>query len=116
MAQENITLTLPSGVEAVIKPYISHKLSRKINVLLLKDKKFNEKSSAEGLSEEFSLSGEQALDYSDLLVKGLLVSLDGSFDNLEERVDELPQKDFDALFKKAAQVRDDCNKKISPKS
>lgn len=129
MAQENITFQLPeSNLTAVIRGYIPHKVSRKIQEMFAGSQRITVKKgqTADELkkdaakdSDEVTLTGSDLLKFNEILAKGLAVQIGDHYavsGALDEYIDDLPEPDFQALLEKAVAVWQKKDAVASPKS
>lgn len=120
MAQENIKIELPvSGLACEIKSYLTHKVARKTQRVFVGDMEIDPHKSKEQIMGSLKLTGEQALEFSDILVKGLLNKIgDKTRENgmlTDEVIDDLAEDDFNAIAEKATEVYNASQKKSDPK-
>lgn len=121
MAQENIKITLPvSKVECEIKPYITHKVSRKISSSLIGDTELDMQEISKGNTDiNIKLTGDKALKFNEILVEGMTLKIgeytkkDGTL--TQDVLDELAEEDYSAITKEATRVYNESQEKTDPK-
>lgn len=117
MAQENITITLPkSGMIAVIKSYVPHKVARKIQEAIIGDKEVDMQAGT--VDGSIELKGKNLIAMTDLLAKGLTIQIGDNYaigGQIEQVLDDLDEDDFKAIADKATEVYMDYAEAVSPK-
>ncbi len=108
-------ITLPSGGNAKLKDFVSHKMARTLNNIIIGEQNLMKMRGGVEL-EEFELTGESAQAYNDALVMGLILELNGSTAVSQNDLDNLSQKDFDALLGASKQIYDQDQGKTDPKA
>lgn len=117
MAQENITITLPKcGDIAVIKPYIPHKVARKIQEMLIGDKEVDTKTGT--VSAEVVLKGNNLIEMQEILAYGLTIQIGNNYaigGQIEQVIDDLDEDDFKAIADKVSDIYKAYSEATSPK-
>lgn len=109
--RETKKLTTPGGKELVLKTYITGRDNRDLQAVFLN--KVSLKQTPEGQSME-GLKGSAAAEAEDLAVQLIVVSFDGSSDDLVNRILDLPNTETDFIKKAINEVtnpKDDKDKK-----
>lgn len=91
MAQENIEFKTTTGEHtAVLRPFITRKHRRQINNALFAGKEFKVQ---QGKEPEASVSMDETQNAEDKTIEIMLISLDGSEENMLDRYLELPDNE-----------------------
>lgn len=109
--RETKTLTTPGGKEFILKTYVTGREARQLQAIFLD--KVSLKQTPEGQTME-GLKGSAAAEAEDLAVKLIVISFDGSEDDLINRILDLPNTDTDFIKKTINEVtspKDDAEKK-----
>jgi hypothetical protein len=94
---EPITLSLPSGLAAVLKPHLTGREKRALRAIFLKDVEVG--TGADGQSVTSGMKASAIEEGENYIIGAVVVSLDGKTENILERVLDLAAPDYDCLMK-----------------
>ena len=102
MDRETKEITTSGGHKIVLKTYLTAGESRTVNAAIFEGAKFRFEDGTARMEE--GISGMVMNSMQDALILSLVVSLNGTADNLVERCLDLPERDFEELDKALREI------------
>lgn len=94
-----------------ILPYLPRKYAKEQLDVLLEGVKISSNS-----DDDFEVSATAALSSMDVIVKGMVVSLDNDSNNVFNRLQELPDQEYSQIAEKCAEIRESTLPKVKTTS
>lgn len=107
---ETSTFTLPSGGAAKLKTYLTGREKRALRGIFLKDVEVST-DAASGKPTTSGIKGTAIEEGENFIINTIVVELNGSAENILERVLDLPATDYDALLAQLNSITEDKEKK-----
>lgn len=103
--RENITLTLPSGLEAELRSYVRRKDEKRVNNVLMGQSVDVPMSGTSGTSNyELKMDMTKIADMDDMQILTLLIRLGDKTELTMDDVEELTLEDYEVLLDKTNEI------------
>lgn len=104
MERPTTEITTPSGTKAVIKTYLTARESNQLKQVLFANLKMSMTDLSSGKTEVQEIPATVLLDQERKTLELLIVSFNGSAENIIDRIFDLPTSEYDALVAEVNKV------------